>query len=801
MYYRILKKDLKRKKTMNLILFLFMVLTSLFVASGVNNILTVLTTTDSYFDKAGISDFFVATVNTYARTSSADSDTEESYLSIEEQILAMDEVESCQSESILYLSTGYFDAYAAPRLNSPILLDFSTAKLHYFQEDNSELTEIKEGEVYLPASMMTDEAFAVGNTLTVTIGQTSMTFRIAGGIKDALLGSDMMGNTRLIIHENDFQILSAEPEAAMLGGEIIYINTQDPDALTQKLAGISEIAFMGDRDMLKLTYIMNLVIAGALLILSVGLILIAFAVLRFTITFTLNEDFREIGVMKAIGIGNRKIRGLYLIKYLMLSVIGSLLGLLLSIPFEKLLLGAVSRSMVMESSASPLINLSCAAAVTAIVMIFCYGCTGKLRRFTPIDAIRSGNSGERFRGKGILHLKNSRLRPSVFMAFQDTFSHFRRFAIMLLTFVLTLTFLIVILNTIHTLKSGNLVPLLGVQQSDLYLSSINNDDRKYWVSGGQQMLEEDLSNIETILLENGIPAACSMEFAFHFSIFDSTKEHVVSIITFQAAGTTNDDYLMETGTSPLRSGKIALSTRVAKQLHSYVGDTVTVALPDGEQTFLVTGIFQTMSNMGESARLHTSEIIDYSQVVGSMNIQITYTDNPDHKEIQRRRELIETLLPDYTLYNADEYADYAIGVAGMVEELRPLILIVLLVTSVLVTVLMERSFIAKEAGEIALLKAIGFQDKSIVRQHTVRIGIVLVISVFISILISTPASQLTSGQIFKIMGADYGIRFDINPLEAYVIYPAIMLIVTLAAAYLTAQYTRKIKARECTGIE
>ena len=54
MIFHILKNDLKRKKTMNIILFLFIVLATMFVASGINNVITVMNGTDYYLDKAGV---------------------------------------------------------------------------------------------------------------------------------------------------------------------------------------------------------------------------------------------------------------------------------------------------------------------------------------------------------------------------------------------------------------------------------------------------------------------------------------------------------------------------------------------------------------------------------------------------------------------------------------------------------------------------------------------------------------------------------------------------------------------------
>ena len=62
MLFRILKKDLKRKKTMNMILFLFIVLATMFVASGINNVATVMNGTDYYLNQAGVGDFVIITM-------------------------------------------------------------------------------------------------------------------------------------------------------------------------------------------------------------------------------------------------------------------------------------------------------------------------------------------------------------------------------------------------------------------------------------------------------------------------------------------------------------------------------------------------------------------------------------------------------------------------------------------------------------------------------------------------------------------------------------------------------------------
>ena len=69
MLFRILKKDLKRKKVMNAILLCFILLATMFVASGISNVVSVMNGTDSYLDKAGIGDYVVISMGADSKAS------------------------------------------------------------------------------------------------------------------------------------------------------------------------------------------------------------------------------------------------------------------------------------------------------------------------------------------------------------------------------------------------------------------------------------------------------------------------------------------------------------------------------------------------------------------------------------------------------------------------------------------------------------------------------------------------------------------------------------------------------------
>ena len=132
--------------------------------------------------------------------------------------------------------------------------------------------------------------------------------------------------------------------------------------------------------------------------------------------------------------------------------------------------------------------------------------------------------------------------------------------------------------------------------------------------------------------------------------------------------------------------------------------------------------------------------------------------------------------------------------------MKTLILTIILGINILVAVLMVKSFITKEKREIALLKAIGFKNNTLILIQTLRIGFVLLLSVITGVLVSSPLSSLIITPIFHMMGA-HSIEYEIHAVEVYAVFPLIMLAATACAAFLSAQGLRNISSSEISGIE
>ena len=774
---------------MNIILLLFMILATMFVSSSVSNIINVTTALDSYFEMANAPDYFAVTMNKNLT------------VDLDETVSSASAVDRYATENTLFLMPENFiyeDKDIVIKVGTNLV--HSDICMNYFLSDGSILETVEQGEFYMAEGKADALGVDVGDKLTIELNGVSREFVLADKIKDALFGPDQMSVTRYIISEEDFEcFLSAENTEENYGGTLVYIYSSNIETVLAQIKPlIDNSALTMDRAVMKFSYIFDIIVVGILLVVSIILIIIAFVVLRFTISFTLSEEFREIGVMKAIGIGNFKIRSLYLVKYMGLSIIGAAIGLALSFPFGKMLMSVSSQTIIVGKQSPILVNILCAVLVMVVIYLFCYGCTGKVKKLTPIDAIRNGQTGERFRKKSLMSLGKSKFPVTPFLALNDIVSSPRRYSIITLTFFLCLALLFILSATVSTMESNSLATAFGWADCDIYLDS--KILAECMLEDGHEKLEKHLEEMEHTLAENGIPAKCYQEIMFTLPV--SFGENESNICIYHGTGVAMDMYEYTAGIAPQNTDEIAITRIAADKLNANIGDTITIKTIDGDKEYIISAFFQSMNMQGSGIRLHSDEYINYVQAQGGINTQIFFTDHPDSKEIEQRMEEIQRIFPDFENVKtcAEAVADM-VGVAGTLDAVKSLVVVLTIVLAALITVLMERSFIAKEQGEIALMKAVGTRNGKIYAYHTLRFLFVGIIAVIIGEIFAMPLTHLCIDPIFKMMGMELAVDYIINPVEMYLIFPVVILITTAVSAFLTSLYTRKIKSSDTANIE
>ncbi|MCM1162344.1 MAG: FtsX-like permease family protein [Roseburia sp.] len=782
MFFRILKRDIKRKKTMNAILLIFMILAATFISASANNLLTVSKAMDNFIEKSNAPDYWFAT--------SLDNDVKKFEQMAKEKGYDYEIFQCVQIEAETVTSDGKKLDFS----NSLVLSGLGGTKL--FDKNNEELTEIKDGEVYLTLPIYNSEenGFHEGSTIMIDTNGVKREFTVRGYVKDLLYGSEYSGIARILMSKNDFKQFDNEKAFTI---NSVVVQTDDPDFMDDLNSLNMNFLLSVERSTIKTMYILDMLVAGVLLVVSVCLILISMVILQFIINFTITEEFREIGVMKAIGIKNNKIRGLYIVKYLAISVIGTSVGLIISFPFGKMLTRPISQKIVIAGEDNYLINILSAVLAGIIVIMFSYFCTRKIRRFSPIDAIHNGEADGRYSKKGIIHLSKLKIGTIPFMAFNDILSGIKNYLSMIIIFVLGALLVIIPINTINTLRSDNMIELFNMAKSDHVISKellFNpNEDNK-------AKIDKQFNEIREVFSKNNIEADIFQEVLFRANISKGNKRS--NSLAFQGVGNvTTDMYVYLEGTAPENNSEVALSYITADKIDAKIGDDVKIKLGEEEETYTVTALLQSMNNLGEGIRFYQDEKLNYNYAAGSFGIQINYKDNPDNKTLNERKALLENLYPDSKIFTSGEYINYQIGdSAGAITSVEYIIIAIVLGINMLVAMLMVKSFITKEKGEIALLKAIGFTNNSLVRWQTLRIGIILLISVLFGALIASPLSSLIITPIFKIMGA-YSIEYEIKALEVYVIFPFIVFLATTFAAFLSAQGLRKISSSDISNNE
>ena len=788
MFGRILKKDLKRNKTMNIILFLFVIIASVFFASGIYNFVVVTNGTDYMFEKAGLGDYQLISMgeNAIGRT--------------EETVKAIPEVKDYRIDEVVYLSKGDVLAEDGKKLevtNIGMLDSIERLGITFFDKDDNAITSVESGTVIVSGKFFRDNNLEIGDKITISKGDAEATLTVAGTLKDAVFGSEFMGNPRFLVNEADFiGFFEDETVFQYYCGELYYITTEDPEAVRSAVSVLDGIEYSDRTASLKMAYVMNLIIAFIVVILSICLMIVSFLVLRFSINFSIGEDFREIGVMKAIGIKNKKIRSLYLTKYAVIAVIGSAIGFFISIPFGDMLLDSMTKDMVLGTELGYAWNIIGSVCVTLMVILFAYLSTSKIKKLTPIDAVRSGQTGERFKKKGGVRITKNLLRPSWYLAINDILSSPKRFVTIIITFSLCTLLMLMIVNTANTMNSDKLLYLFA-PEADVFITDVDKST-SFMHAGGEAELEEYLDELSKEFADEGMPCTARIRLIYTYQFEVNGTQYSYSVE--QDWKTKASEYPMSEGKAPSNPNEVAITKQFAELTGAKLGDTIRIDYGDKTEELLVTGYFQSMNQLGKIVLLHEDAPTDFAHLTSPSQFFLNFTDDPDQKTIDERVAKIKELTGNNEVFNASEFCVDCVRVYPIMDAVAKLLLLIVLIVVVLITILMERSFIADEKSEIAIAKAVGFKDSTVIRWHVNRFFIVALVAMLLAVVLSMPMTDLCISPIFGMMGAsDIDYNYDI--LRCFVMYPGIILIVTVVTAFITALYTKKIVSRDTASIE
>lgn len=793
MLFQILKKDMMKRKGVNAILFLFITLATIFLSSSVNNIMIVSSAVDYYMDYANIPDTNVvlnsekynAEINAWLNTQKEEGLVTTYDYSTFRMLpnKALAQVDGDEKKSI--------DSNGASLYICAMDVDYNKV---YDQQGES--FALASGEVAMSTSLMNRNKLKEGDNLILSVDDKERSFKVTVEMKDAAYGNEMVGMSRIVMNEDDYKEVGEH--FTTLG--LYYIMSPDEVTFSKKLddQGFPSIFNAVSKSMYKMVYSFDMIIAGLLILIGVCLILIAMLVLRFTLVFTMEEQYQEIGILKAIGLRDFQIKKLYLIKYLAIVSVGACLGLFISIPVSNFMIASVSENMIMASGDINIgINLLCAAFIIIMVLSFCYFCTRKLNKVSAIAAIHGGSKGESFHERpGLSLAKRLHMPVFLYLGLNDIFVHIRRYAVLIITFCLSCILMTIPLNTLNTMTSSEMVTKFMLNpDSSVFVREIESKDEGQYLSVDD--LQKGITRLQKEMKEKGYEAEFTSDLIFFLKFREDENAMSRKAMSVQVMGKENDFAQYSQGEAPKLINEIAFSKSIMEEEGWGVGDYVETTINGKEQRMLITGSYTDYMQLGMSARLNplvdTSEEImfDYWSVMVHLDSDLS------QEELAKK---LSVDFPNYEWLTGQELVNQNVG--GIQDILGQLVVpmtSMLCLVIMLITLLMEKLFITREKGEIAMMKSVGFRYRSICNWQVGRMTLVVLASFLILVPLSLLSNQYLLKPIFAIMGAEVDIQIDF--LQVYVVYPGILLAGVMIATLLAVHGVKRVDIREMNNLE
>lgn len=722
--------------------------------------------------------------------------------SLLEAVEALDEIESVQVQDIIIF--GEYEVYGGGGETSSVsgslhMQAWTKEESYHIYRDNltgicEDPEELKEGEVYVSPAFSSLYNAGIGDMIGVSIteGKETQRYRIKGYFEDPIAGSALMGMKQALITENDMQKLeemiygAGENTSANIASAVHIVKNPDKDLTLNDLQKV-----LGEKtDLLRTTrfsyskstiigfmLILQNIFSGFLLVFVLVLMVVAVIVVGHSITSSIEQDYVDMGILKALGYTGRDLRNVQLLQYLM-AVLG---GMVPGIPVSMLVVKGIDRLTVpvvglMVPADIPMgASLLSLGVIIAVIMGFVFAKTAKIGKITPIRAIRGGAEDIYFKSRITAPVRKRGL--SFWLACRQLVSGKKQYlsaslVTALLVFFLSLT--------------GRLDTWLGPDGKGL-MASFSASDHDISVLYGDENADGPNASDIRKEVEEVLEARAHIVDSYQFKMergFLNQTEYLMNVIS-------EPEYfnILE-GRTCLYRNELVMTKLVADELGVDIGDSVTVGVGDREQEFIISGIYQCANDIGANFGV-TKE--GFESFNGGDESKAGYHILYRFQDTSAVEEIMEALKDAYGEQITVDNNSWS-GTDAIVLTASALMAVMLVITVVfiLVTVSMTGSKILyKEQHDLGIYKSLGFLSGRLRIAFAIRFGIVAFLSSAVGIVLSMYLTDPLANRILKICGISH---FTSHPALLTMLAPGIVVCVLFFAfAYLASGKVRKVE--------
>ncbi|HDX9630189.1 TPA: FtsX-like permease family protein [Bacillus cereus] len=769
MIRRMLKRDFSQNKMIITILFMFIMLSSLLMASASSNVINLLNSMDRLFKVSNAPHF----VQMHAG--------EINQQSIDLFVAKTPFVKKQQTAEMIQIggSNIFIKKKSEAEHNSVMDISFvkQNSKFDLLLNLNNEVVDVRKGEIGVPIYYMQKYNLRIGDKIWVVKNNNELELTISSFVRDVQMNPSIVSSKRFVISDEDFERIKGNfgESEYLIEFQLTDVNKinefehlYESSNLPQKGPSITYSLFK------TLNSLTDGIIAAVLIIISALLMLIAILCIRFTIMTSMEEDYREIGVMKAIGITSKEIQKLYVTKYVVIAASGCICGYILSLFVTKIFTSNIS--LYMGIAETSILHFSVPLIVTTLlflaVILFCRIILRNFRRITAIDALRSRDNLGKRKVKSSFSLSQTKItNVNIFIGIQDVVKRFKLYRVLSIVLIIAVFMIVVPVNFLYTIQSPKFVNYMGTGKSDIRIDLQQTENIEKRFKDVISYLRND-DEVEKY--------AAFVTSTFKMVNADGTHENLnVEVGDFTQFPV---DYMQ--GMAPKNENEIAFSYMNANELKKNVGDEIVLFVEGKERVLTISGIYQDVTNGGKTAKA--------SFPYNSENI-LWYVVNVDIKPTVNLQEKVKEYKHNFSSAKITDTDDYLTQTLGeTIKQLRfvtQVAILIAILISVLITAMFFKMLLAKDSSQILIMKSIGFSYKDIRIQYITRSIVIVLIGIVTGTLLAATFGEMLVSRLGSFMGAAH-IKFVVNPIISYIICPAILFI-SVTATTLFSSFTMK----------
>ncbi len=572
--------------------------------------------------------------------------------------------------------------------------------------DESE--NVYEKGIYLPLSFKTGGGYEPGDTIKIIIGTKPYAYKVAGFYENMFLASTNTGSVGILMEEADYKKLEDELTDAFAGVAIKVQSKHRADAsgITAEFQSyISQKAQTqlfyrnNDYDSVKQSRTITAGIGSALVVsFSFIIAVVGILIIRFRVHNNIEEDMKNIGVLKAMGYQSNQIIGSIMIQFLGISSLSVTVGIGLSymlLPVLALSYEAQT-GIPWKQGFDMYSTILTAGIILGSVALMSYVSASRIKKIYPLTALRNNILTHNFT-KNYFSLTGYGRHFISLLAFKSLFQRKKQNLMMILIFIavgFTCSFAGILYYNIVTEDKAFLSIAGEVADAGVYL----NTDIEY------EGLKGELAQVDGV----------RKVIYYDQKMLESEGKTVYSYISENYEET--EGSLVYEGRNPKHNNEVAIGGKMASDLKKHIGGAMKLTYGGQTKDYLITGLLQSANNMGYDMEITLDGMKELDAAYKPGTLYVYLENNHSMKE--------------FTDYIGEKYSLEIISIMdigkminsqmGVYKQIVTLFSVVILfITAILVTLILSlviRTVIIQKQKYLGIQKALGFTSRQLIKQ-------------------------------------------------------------------------------------